>query len=82
MQVLQASRKESAVELGEFYKKNPSDRIWWKRSADLIGEWLFSFNKIKVYNMFMDYPAKLTAEEKLIFDMENPFWKEFFSDRQ
>ena len=33
-------------------------------------------------NMFRDYPWALSREEKEIFDRENPFWAEFFKDRQ
>ncbi len=32
--------------------------------------------------MFADYPHKLTAEQKAVFDKENPHWADFFSDRQ
>lgn len=46
------------------------------------GVWLFSFDKHTVYNMFQDYPWKLTEEQKEIFDRENPFWAEFFKDRK
>lgn len=45
---------------------------------DTIGVFIFSFDKKKDYNLFQDYPQKLTAEQKQIFDAENPFWKEFF----
>ena len=48
----------------------------------MVGHHLFSFDKKKIYNLFADYPHNLTAEEKEIFDKENPFWKDFFSDRQ
>ncbi|MBQ1779801.1 MAG: hypothetical protein IIZ93_16730 [Acidaminococcaceae bacterium] len=65
-----------------FYKENPSDQIWWVDNPEVIGEWLFSFDRITVFNMFQDYPWKLTPEQKEIFDRENPYWKEFFSDRQ
>ena len=64
-----------------FYKKEPEDRIWWVAVPDRIGLWLFSFDKKTVYNMFADYPYKLTKEEKAIFDEENPFWADFFDDR-
>lgn len=64
-----------------FYKNKPSDRIWWVDNPERIGEWLFSFDKKKVFNMFSDYPHKLTPEQKQIFDKENPYWKEFFKDR-
>lgn len=66
----------------KFYKNSPDDQIWWVDNPDTVGEWLFSFDKEKVFNMFADYPHNLTEEQKAIFDKENPFWKEFFSDRQ
>lgn len=64
-----------------WYKNNDSDKIWWKDTPDVVGEWLFSFDKEEVFNMFADYPHKLTAEQKAIFDKENPEWADFFSDR-
>jgi hypothetical protein len=64
-----------------FYKHNEQDAIWWKKS-DAIGEWLFSFDCNKVYNMFRDYPHNMTKEEVRIFDRENPFWADYFKDRK
>ena len=64
-----------------FYKNNPDDKIWWLEDPDQIGVWLFSFDRKKIFNMFEDYPQKLTAEEKRIFDAENPHWADFFKDR-
>lgn len=65
----------------KFYKNNPSDAVWWVDNPEKIGEWLFSFDKKTVFNLFSDYPHKLTPEQKAIFDKENPYWKEFFADR-
>lgn len=65
-----------------FYKENPDDKIWWVDTSDVDGVWLFSFDQKKVYNLFADYPHNLTKEEKAIFDDENPYWKDFFKDRQ
>lgn len=65
----------------KFFKNNKDDAIWWVSNADTKGEWLFSFDKKKIFNMFSDYPNKLTPQEKAIFDKENPYWKDFFSDR-
>lgn len=65
----------------KFYKKNPTDAIWWVDNPDKIGEWLFSFDKEEVFNVFSDYPHKLTVEQKEIFDKENPEWANFFKDR-
>ncbi|WP_195547834.1 hypothetical protein [Holdemania sp. 1001095H_141210_F2] len=66
----------------KFYKNNPNDKIWWMDNPEQKGVWLFSFDKERVFNMFADYPDKLTKEEKEIFDKENPYWKDFFKDRQ
>lgn len=63
-----------------FYKKSKKDRVWWV-DTDKIGFHLFSFDKKKVFNLFADYPHNLTKEQKELFDKENPYWKEFFSDR-
>ncbi|WP_300357023.1 hypothetical protein [Fusobacterium sp.] len=65
----------------DFYKENKDDTIWWVNDLDTKGEFLFSFDKKKIYNLFADYPYNLTKEEKEIFDKENPYWAEFFKDR-
>lgn len=66
----------------KLFKNNPSDRIWWVDNADDVkGEWIFTFDKKKFFNMFQDYPWNLYAEEKEIFDRENPYWADFFKDR-
>lgn len=65
----------------KFYKNNPKDEIWWLDNTGTVGVWLFSFDKKTVFNMFADYPHKLTAKQKEIFDRENPFWADFFKDR-
>jgi hypothetical protein len=66
----------------KLFKNNPSDRIWWVDNADDVkGEWIFTFDKKKFFNMFQDYPWNLSAEEKEIFDRENPYWADFFKDR-
>ena len=64
-----------------FYKKKPTDSIWWVDNYDTIGEHFFSFDRKMVYNLFADYPYKLTTREKEVFDRENPDWREFFKDR-
>ena len=62
----------------DFYNENDTDRIWWVDTVDTIGLYLFSCDRKKIYNLFSDYPHKLSAEEKRIFDEENPYWKAFF----
>lgn len=63
-----------------FYKNKETDQIWWLDTEE-IGTWEFSFDKKTVFNMFRDYPWKLTKEQKEIFDRENPYWVGFFADR-
>ncbi len=64
-----------------FYKNNKKDTIYWIDNYDVIGEFLFSFDKKTIYNLFRDYPYKLNKEQKEIFDKENPYWADFFSER-
>jgi len=73
---------DNTNEILEFYKKNENDRIWWIEKSNQIGEHLFTFDKVKIYNLFKDYPYNLTSEEKEIFDKENPYWSNFFKDRK
>ena len=64
-----------------FYKKNEQDKIWWVDN-DYFGKLEISFDKKKILNLFQDYPNGFTPEEKEIFDRENPYWANFFSDRK
>lgn len=64
-----------------WYKNRATDLIWWLDTPDRVGEWIFSFDRITVYNMYSDYPHKLTAKQRAIFDRENPEWAEYFKDR-
>lgn len=64
-----------------FYKNNPKDSIYWVDDPDTMGEYLFSFDKKKVFNLFTDYPHKLTAEQREVFEKENPEWRDFFAGR-
>lgn len=50
--------------LDKFYKENESDQVWWIDTSDRDGEFLFSFDKKKVFNLFADYPHNLTPEQK------------------
>ena len=65
----------------DFYRETEESKIWWIDKIDVIGEILFSFDKKKIYNLFLDYPHNMTEEEVRIFDRENPYWRDFFSDR-
>lgn len=65
----------------KWYKKSEDSQIWWLDNSDRTGEWVFSFDRKKEFNLFSDYPWELSAEQKKIFDEENPEWADFFSDR-
>ena len=66
-----------------WYKKEPNSKIWWLDNGDEVkGEFVFSFDRKKRFNLFEDYPKALTAKEKEIFDKENPYWADFFADRR
>lgn len=66
-----------------FMKEHENDVIWWVESPiERDGEFLFSFDRKTVFNLFADYPWKLTKEQKETFDQENPHWRDFFADRQ
>lgn len=66
----------------DFYKENEASKIWWIDKLDTVGEYLFSFDKKKIYNLFVDYPHNMTDKEVEIFDKENRYWKEFLSNRK
>lgn len=68
--------------LSDWYHEEKGQRIWWRDDLDHKGAYLFSFDKKKTFNMFRDYPWKLTPEQKRIFDQENPYWANFFRDRK
>ena len=67
----------------KYVKNNPDDVIFWLDNENEVkGEFVFTFDKKEHFNLFRDYPHKLTAEQKRIFDKENPYWADFFKDRQ
>lgn len=65
-----------------FVRNNLTDKIWWVDNSPTIGDHLFSFDKKNVFNLFRDYPYKLTKAQKAVFDSENPEWADFFKDRK
>lgn len=65
-----------------FYKEKETDTIFWVDNSETVGIWLFTFDKKHIFNMFSDYPFKLTKQQKKIFDKENPYWADFFKARK
>lgn len=56
--------------------------VKWLRNPNQKGEFLFTFDGKKIFNLFRDYPHELTEEQKAIFEIENPYWADFFKDRK
>ena len=71
----------SSTQYDVFEQGEDGGSILWVENPDTIGIWEFSFDKRTVFNMFEDYPWKLTSAQKAQFDLENPFWAEYFKDR-
>lgn len=66
----------------KWYKDNETDVIWWLDNGnDVEGVHIFSFDKVTEYNLFADFPYKLTPDQVRIFINEQPFWANFFKDR-
>jgi len=68
--------------MSNFHKDDKTSKVWWLSRLDSVGEFLFSFDRKKIYNLFADYPHNLTEDEIEIFDKENPYWADFFRDRK
>ena len=65
-----------------WYKENQNNKIWWLDNGnEKTGEFIFSFDKKTKFNLFADYPHKLSQEQIEIFIKEEPFWANFFKDR-
>lgn len=62
-------------------KEKETDKVFWVEDIDTIGSLLVSFDGVKVYNLFADYPHNMSKTEKEIFDKENPYWADFFKWR-
>lgn len=60
-----------------WYKDEDTDKVWWYDS-DRTGLFLFSFDREKAYNLFRDYPWKLSVTEWMAFNKENEYWYDFF----
>ena len=67
---------------GVWKQKSRGINVWWLVGTGQKWKIVFSFDRKKQYILYRDYPYKLTAEEKAIFDAEEPFWANYFRDRQ
>ena len=82
--------KEKKIRTGNsepiFRKEREDDKIYWvtrfSESGIIEGSLEISFDKKHIFNLWQDYPHKLTKEQKELFDKENPFWAEFFGHRE
>ena len=65
----------------EFYKENRGDKVWHVDFIKQRGMHAVSFDKKRILFLFGDYPLKFTPKQKELFDKENPYWANFFKDR-
>lgn len=63
------------------YKENKDDKVWWLDNEKAIGEFAFTLDKKTFYNLFADYPDKLSVQDWITFCDENEYWMKFFKDR-
>lgn len=61
---------------------NNSLKFQWVENPKAVGERLFTFDGVKIFNLFRDYPNELTPEQKEAFDEANPFWAHYFRNRK
>ncbi|MCD8209087.1 MAG: hypothetical protein LUD72_14205 [Bacteroidales bacterium] len=77
--------KQKYGEIAEFVKDSPEDKVYGVGTVrQLRGPHFFTFDKKNIYNLWSDFPEKLTDEEVRIFCKENQYWvKDFkgFQDR-
>ena len=66
--------------LSDWYHEEEGQKVWWRDDLDGKGLFLFSFDRKKTFNLFEDYPHNLTEEQRRIFDAENPYWVNFFTE--
>lgn len=62
-----------------YWHKEKNEKVWWFHGGERA--LVFSFDRVHKFYLFRDYPYKLTKEQKEIFDKENPFWVDFFKER-
>lgn len=62
-------------------KNETVSRFRWVRNPGQKGELLFTFDGAQIFNLFRDYPDRLSQDQKEQFDAENPYWADFFKDR-
>lgn len=68
----------------DWYKHDFGDRIYWRNTefGDLSNaSFDFTFDKKKVFNLYIDYPEKLTPEQRKIFKKENRYLAEQFGGK-
>lgn len=65
----------------DFYRHSKNDRVYWTAPIDTIGQICFSFDRKKIYNLFSDFPHRLSKADIDIFCEENPYWASFFENR-
>lgn len=65
----------------DFEPVNEKARVWSTGYYGERGGVYYSFDKKKIYNLWVDYPYNMTEEEIQLFQEDVPFWADFFRDR-
>ena len=76
--IIETKGAQMEAENYKFYKQNDTDTIWWIGTAGSKGEYLFAFDKVKIYNLFRDYPYELAPEQIAIFKKRKPVLGKIF----
>lgn len=76
--LLHESSVDKLDDYKQFREKVFSQNVYWVDNAKHKGEHLFTFDGEHIFNLFSDYPYKLTLREQYLFNKENPYWAKFF----
>lgn len=57
------------------------ERTEWVEVPDRFGEYAFTLDGVRFFNLFHDFPWALTDTESDIFVEDQPYWAEFFRGR-
>lgn len=72
------NENSNEYDISQISKKS---KIWSLDHKDTLGELLITFDKVKVYNLWCDFPNQFSQEEIKILKKEMPYWYDFFKER-
>lgn len=66
------------------YPRRPDDegdRVEWVEVPGKRGEYIFTIDGRRFFNLFHDFPWALTDAERETFVKDQPYWADFFKSR-